>query len=87
MQFSKVNLTGDEPSFHFFTQKITILAPKKIYVDFTGELTRLMLISASNFAGVAWYDLCNYIYVHVAGIGGGTTCPYEQLTPISPTVI
>ena len=30
-------------------------------------------------------NLCN-IYVHQAGIGGGTTCPYEQLTPASPIV-
>ena len=25
-------------------------------------------------------------YVHPAAIVGGTTCPYEQLTPTSPTV-
>ena len=25
------------------------------------------------------------MFVHLAGIGGGTTCPYEQLTPTSPS--
>ena len=26
-------------------------------------------------------------YVHPAAIVGGTTCPYEQLTPTSPTIV
>ena len=33
-----------------------------------------------------WYNIC-HTYVHQAAIGGGTTCPYEQLTPTSPKVV
>ena len=32
-----------------------------------------------------WYKICG-TYVHQAAIGGGTTCPYEQLTPTSPNL-
>ena len=33
-----------------------------------------------------WYKIC-LTYIHHAATGGGTTCPYEQLTDTSPTIM
>ena len=39
--------------------------------------------------GLGLFRRCNICrtYVYQAAIGGGTTCPCEQLTPTSPTEI
>ena len=56
-----------------FSPESYTFGSKKINMTFTGRLFR------------RWYKICG-TYVHQAAIGGGTTCPYEQLTPTSPIV-
>ena len=77
-----VNPSSEECSFHFFTRKLHFWFQDNLHglhwwtnmVDIDLRLIRFR----------RWYKIC-HTYVHQAAIGGGTTCPYEQLTPTSPT--
>ena len=79
-----VNPSSEECSFHFFTRKLHFWFQDNLHdlhwwTNMVDTDLRLILFRR-------WYKIC-HTYVHQAAIGGGTTCPYEQLTPTSPTIV
>ena len=76
-----VNPSSEECSFHFFTRKLHFW-----FQDNLHDLhwwTNMVDIDLRLIRFRRWYKIC-HTYVHQAAIGGGTTCPYEQLTPYLP---
>ena len=83
-QCSMATLTSDEHSFHFFTWKLQFMLQENLQgLNSWLNMTEADL-SLKPFS--RWLNLCN-IYVHQAGIGGDTTCPYENFTPTSPITL
>ena len=82
MQCSIVNLNSDEHSCHFLTRDLQFWLPENLHG--LHRWTNMADADLSLRPFRMWQDHCN-IYVHRAAIGGGTTFPYEQLTPTSTT--
>ena len=77
------NPSSEKCSFHFFTWKLHFWLQDNLH--YLHWWTNMVDSDLKLWLFRRWYKIC-HTYVHRAAIGGGTTCPYEQLTPTSPTL-